>query len=320
MIYGMATRVRSALYARRWLKQERLQGIVISIGNITVGGTGKTPMVIWLGQRLLAKGKRVAILSRGYHGSGGTSDEVELMKNRLEDRAVFGVGKDRFTEGRRIEMHEPVDVFLLDDGFQHLQLARDLDIVMVDGSKKLTDEWLLPAGILREPVSALRRADLVVMTRKTEDQGIQDLTHAKHPIASAETNLLGFRLLNNGSAPQRLGELPSGSVFAFCGIGNPRAFLDDLERWNISVVGSKFFGDHHHYSVRDVLAIEAAAAEVGARALVTTEKDANNLRGLEFCSGSAVYAAVIDLAFTDENLVLQAIDRLLPRSDPSVAQ
>src|SRR5215467_15329014 len=121
VLYGAAARSRVWMYQKGWLKQKRLKGTVISVGNIAVGGTGKTPMVIWLAEKFLAEGKRVAILSRGYRGSNGTSDEVELMKFRLQNRVAFGVGKDRFAEGHRLETQRRIDVFLLDDGFQHLQ-------------------------------------------------------------------------------------------------------------------------------------------------------------------------------------------------------
>src|SRR5215471_15590625 len=131
ILYGRAVQIRTRLYEKGWLKAKRLKGIVISVGNLTVGGTGKTPMVLWLAERFLAEGKRVAILSRGYRGSGGTSDEIEMLKKRLGDRVAFGVGKDRFAEGRRIEECAPVDIFLLDDGFQHFRLGRDLDVLML---------------------------------------------------------------------------------------------------------------------------------------------------------------------------------------------
>src|SRR5271166_425685 len=124
VLYGVGARLRAWLYARRALKQKRLNRPVISVGNLTVGGTGKTPMVIWLAERFLADGKRVGILSRGYKGRAGSSDEIELMKFRLQGRAVFGVGADRYEQGTKLEPN--VDLFLLDDGFQHLQLARDL--------------------------------------------------------------------------------------------------------------------------------------------------------------------------------------------------
>src|SRR3979490_863409 len=129
LLYGAGVRARVWLYAHRWFKQKRLNATVISVGNLTVGGTGKTPMVIWLAEKFLAQGKRVAILSRGYRGRNGTSDEIELMKRRLQGRVAFGVGKDRFVEGRRMHLRG-IDIFLLDDGFQHRQLARDVDILM----------------------------------------------------------------------------------------------------------------------------------------------------------------------------------------------
>src|SRR5690349_14938210 len=168
LLYCAVVRARVWIYQKAWLKQKRLKGTVISVGNLTVGGTGKTPMVIWLAEKFLAEGKRVAILSRGYRGSNGTSDEVELMKFRLQGRVAFGVGKDRFAEGQRLESQQPIDIFLLDDGFQHLQLARDLDILLVDASRPMHGERLLPAGRLREPLSAMSRANLVVFTRTEE--------------------------------------------------------------------------------------------------------------------------------------------------------
>src|SRR5215470_9427610 len=130
-VYGLVVRCKTILYGNRILQPKRLKGAVISVGNLTVGGTGKTPMVLWLAEKFLAEGKRVAILSRGYRGSDGTSDEIELIKHRLRGRAAFGVGKDRFAEGKKLEAQGPVDIFILDDGFQHLRLARDLDIVML---------------------------------------------------------------------------------------------------------------------------------------------------------------------------------------------
>ena len=152
--HGWIVAARLALYRSGRLKQRRLKGAVISVGNLTVGGTGKTPMVLWLAEKFVAEGKRVAILSRGYRGTGETSDEIAMLRRRLGDRVAFGVGADRYAEGRRIEELAPVDVFLLDDGFQHLRLARNVDVLMLDGSRKLKTEALLPAGMLREPISS----------------------------------------------------------------------------------------------------------------------------------------------------------------------
>src|SRR6266700_3555356 len=163
VFYEKIVRVRAGLYEKGRLRRKRLNGTVISVGNLTVGGTGKTPMVLWLAEKFLGEHKRVAILSRGYRGTGGTSDEVEMMKARLGDRVIFGVGPDRYKEGKRIEAEHPVNLFLLDDGFQHLELIRDVDIVLVDWSPLPSARMLLPAGSMREPLSALRRATAVVL-------------------------------------------------------------------------------------------------------------------------------------------------------------
>src|ERR1700730_77079 len=153
-LYGIGVSIRTRLYGHGWLKQKRLKAAVISVGNLSVGGTGKTPLVIWLAEKLLAQGQRVAILTRGYRGTASSSDEVELMRSRLQNRVVFGVGKNRFAEGQRLESRQALDIFLLDDGFQNLKLARDLDIVLIEAPRPVGGQLLLPAGPMREPISA----------------------------------------------------------------------------------------------------------------------------------------------------------------------
>src|SRR6266851_1013537 len=170
-VYGRYVSWKAAKYANGSLNAKRLKGTVISVGNLTVGGTGKTPMVLWLAEKFLGDGKKVAILTRGYRGSNGTSDEIELMKFRLQGRVFFGVGKNRFAEGRRLELQQHIDVFLLDDGFQHLKLSRDLNILLMDASRPLAGESLLPAGQLREPIGAMSRANLIIFTRAETASG-----------------------------------------------------------------------------------------------------------------------------------------------------
>jgi tetraacyldisaccharide 4'-kinase len=312
VVYGMYVRVRLWLYARGWLRRKQLQGTVISIGNLSVGGAGKTPMVLWLAERLHARGKKVAILSRGYRGSDGTSDEIELMKQRLQDRVEFGIGKNRYLEGKRIESGRNIDVFLLDDGFQHLALARNLDIVLIDASREMGKERLLPAGNLREPFSAMMRANLIVFTRVENAPGaraaIQKL--GKIPVFAAETRLVGFRLLGRDTAIFPAEALGPGPFFAFCGIGNPEAFFCNLETWSVPVAGTRIFRDHFRYRAHDIELLERAAAQANARALVTTEKDAQNLAGLRFPS-IPVYVSVIDLELAPEADLLAVIERVL---------
>ncbi|HKN74329.1 MAG TPA: tetraacyldisaccharide 4'-kinase [Candidatus Acidoferrum sp.] len=318
VLYGGYVRIRAWLYEKGWLKQRHLRGKVISVGNLTVGGTGKTPMVLWLAEKFLAEGKRVAILSRGYRGSAGTSDEIELMKHRLQNRVTFGVGKDRFAEGQRIEQQQPIDVFLLDDGFQHLSLARDLDIVMLDGSRKLKDQWLLPSGVLREPISACRRADILVVTRKTERPDIEAGDAHKYSIFYAQTRLLGFRRHGSRSGLLDLSEIGHGPFFAFCGIGNPQAFFNDLSHWHVPVAGESIFRDHHRYSAVDLQRLEKSAQGAGAIAFVTTEKDAKNLA--DGCSTAIpIFVSVIDFVLTAESEFLAALERKLqsPRGAPA---
>jgi tetraacyldisaccharide 4'-kinase len=301
------------MYGKGVLRQRRLKTPVISVGNLTVGGTGKTPMVIWLAERFLAQGQRVAILSRGYKGSAGTSDEIELMKYRLQDRALFGVGADRYHHALELEQ-KGVDIFLLDDGFQHLQLARDVNILLMDSSQPLGNELLLPAGSLREPLSEMGRADLLVFTRTETSPSAQGAI-AKledYPVFSAATRLLGFRRYGAGTQTQLLPleQVGSGLFFAFCGIGNPSAFFSDLQNWKVPCAGTKVFPDHHRYSAADVAEIMGDARKSGARVLVTTEKDAQNLAGADFAD-FPLYIAVIEFEIAKEDLFWAAIQRRL---------
>jgi tetraacyldisaccharide 4'-kinase len=310
VIYGAYALARARLYRIGWLSQQRLRGKVISVGNLTLGGTGKTPMVMWLAEKFFAQGKRVAILSRGYGGSGGTSDEIELMKHRLAGQVTFGVGKDRFAEGQRIEAAKPVDIFLLDDGFQHLKLARDLDIVMLDGSRKLKNEWLLPAGVLREPISASRRADVLVVTRKAERPEIEASNSHSFSIFYGQTRLLGFRRLPGAGRLHYVSEIGPGPFFAFCGIGNPQAFFDDLSHWHVPIAGKRSFRDHHRYSTKELQSLKREALRAGAIAFVTTEKDACNISDLEGFE-LPIFAAAIELAMSAETEFDAALERKL---------
>jgi len=320
LLYGAFVRLRVWLYAKGLLKQKRLKAPVVSVGNLTVGGTGKTPMVIWLAERFLAEGKHVAILSRGYRGTNGTSDEIELMKFRLQGRAAFGVGKDRFTEGQRIESQQPVDVFLLDDGFQHLQLARDLDILLMDASRGLAGELLLPAGRLREPLSAMSRANILVFTRTENMPGTVDAIQKlnQYPVFAAATHLVGFRRLGGEITLLSSSEIGAGPFFAFCGLGNPDAFFRDLRNWGLAVCSQMSFSDHHHYTEEDILQIQLEAKRAGANAFVTTEKDEQNLGGMRF-EHPPVYVSVIDLVVSPEADFKNALAQTLRHSTGAAA-
>ncbi len=318
VLYAGIAKLRVWLYEKGIFQSERLHTPVISVGNLTLGGTGKTPMVIWLAQRFLAHNKRVAILSRGYKGSDGTSDEIELMKSRLGDRVQFGIGPDRYSQGLRLES-SGVDIFLLDDGYQHLQLARDVNILLMDCSRPLAKDKLLPAGRLREPVSAMSRADLLVFTRTETNPGTATAIGKlqNYPVFAAQTHLLGFRKVGGGNPLLSAIELGAGPFYAFCGIGNPGAFLADLEHWGLAVAGKQAFADHHRYSQSEVAELLAAAHRSGAQGFLTTEKDAQNLSKLDF-SDFPVYSTVIDFVLPQESAFFSAIlEQIAARQRPA---
>jgi len=276
-LYGLVARLRVTLYRRGLLKQQKLRGVVISVGNLTVGGTGKTPVVQWIAGRLLDEGKRVGILTRGYKGVGTMSDEVALLQSRLGRRAHFGVGKDRFNRGRMLE-RLGIEWFVLDDGFQHLRLARDVDILLLDATDPFGGGWLLPSGPLREPRSALARADIIVITRSEHSPALESIVrrHTGAPIFYAQTALdgvFGYPLTLDASSVSR----GAKKFLAFCAIGNPCAFFADLRRWGLNVLGEISYPDHHRYSPQDLDFIARRASAASADALLCTEKDIFNL-------------------------------------------
>ncbi len=281
--YGAVAHLRARVYRTGLLPQRRLDGVVISIGNLTTGGTGKTPMVLWIAQKLISEGNKPGILTRGYRGEasaiGSTSDEVRLMQSRLGGRAEFGVGADRIARGRDLR-HRGVRWFILDDGFQHLQLARDVDIVLIDATNPFGGGHLLPAGRLREPRSALARADIIVITRGKLEPVIESTIcrDSDAPIFYAQTQLDSVRTWNGDMPSEEARDIRSRKLFAFCGIGNPEAFLADLRGWGFQLAGWKFYPDHHRYTQDDVSAIQAEASKVGAAEFICTEKDIFNLQ------------------------------------------
>jgi tetraacyldisaccharide 4'-kinase len=270
-IYGAVVGVRNGLYDRQWLRSRRLQGAVISVGNISAGGSGKTPFVILLGELLKARGIRFDVLSRGYgRKSRGVllvdpaglprdfGDEPLLIARRLQVPVV--VGEDRYEAGRFAEARFGAQMHLLDDGFQHRGLARDFDIVLV--TPEDARDRLLPAGRLREPLRSLQRADVVVLASGAAAQSfpVQDKTVWR---------------VRRGIATQNIPARP----VAFCGIARPQNFWLQLRAAGIDPAAQAFFRDHHAYTENDVRDLLQLRERSEAGGFVTTEKDAVNLGG-----------------------------------------
>ncbi len=337
-LYAAAMRLRAAAYRRGWLKSERLPVKVISVGNLTVGGTGKTPMVEHLARRLRERGLRVAILTRGYgrrqqtplviNGQGEVSkytpelmgDEPILLARALPD-VTLGIGADRTALAReilRLEAPHPPEVFLLDDGFQHLRLQRDLDLLLIDATDPFGEGAVLPAGRLREPLAALGRADLIVLTRAANGvprklEGVLRSFNPRAPLFQATTQLTGvFEAGTQRSA--NLFVLKQTPAVAFCGIGNPEAFWDDLRRAGFNLAGTLAFADHYRYGIEDFRRIIRYADSVKARALVTTEKDLINMTVVPPSLPPTFYCRM-ELVLEDEPAFLAAVEeRLAPTS------
>ncbi|MEO8075803.1 MAG: tetraacyldisaccharide 4'-kinase [Acidobacteriota bacterium] len=275
-LYAAVARRRRERFVRRPDLRRRLRRPVISVGNLAVGGRGKTPLVATIARELLAMGERPAILTRGY-GRTRPEDGIVVVRDpegirsdlaRAGDeplmlaRQLAGVSvlasPDRYLAGRLAEHHFGATVHLLDDGFQHLQLDRDLDIVMV-GRDDIARPVTLPRGRLREPLDALIVADAIL----TSDADVViEMRGADTPI---------FSVVRRLAAPA---EVPSKTaVLALAGIAGPDRFFDDLTAADFQVVGTRAFPDHHPYSNRDVAGIYAEARAAGAHAVLTTEKD-----------------------------------------------
>jgi tetraacyldisaccharide 4'-kinase len=205
-----------------------------------------------------------------------------MLSSRLGGQVAFGVGPNRFARGRELAARG-IDWFVLDDGFQHRQLARHVDIVLIDATNPFGGGHLLPWGRLREPRSGLSRADIIVITRSEHSPAIEAaIRHdSRAPVFYARPCLDSVQSFNSGAAePQDLSNdssIRSQKLFAFCGIGNPPAFLVDLRDWGFQVTGHKFFRDHHRYTSRNLDEIQAEARKAGASSLICTEKDIFNL-------------------------------------------
>ena len=362
-IYELAVRLRVAAYETDYLKSKRLNATVISVGNITVGGTGKTPLVEYIGRYLTDEGFSVAILTRGYSrtskgrrvlnapsgsagGSGETADIPEavasvpreatqgspardhntsaefgdeplMLARELSDVPIV-IDKDRFAAGEWARRVAGAEVLVLDDGYQHLSLERDLNILLLDATDPFGGFEMAPFGRLREPLYGLKRADAVIVTRahRPFDQSqtlriIKLFCGESVPVMYFYSTLERMRHLSTGETYEAK-EFAGWNSALMCGIGNPHAFADDVLQIGINIVSESFFADHHPFTQQDVELVNKTAGEAGADAILVTEKDAVRLNGLEF-GDIPVYAAQLEIQSDDEvrlkSLLLRTVSR-----------
>lgn len=276
--YGAVIRYRNRRFDRAAAATYRVDIPVLSVGNITVGGTGKTPMVIDLASRLLARGRKPAVVTRGYRGTAEKpADEVLELRAALPGVCVV-VDPNR-VRGARAARRDGADCVLLDDGFQHRRLARDLDLVLVDALDPWGDDRLLPAGRLREPVETLARADAIVVTRANLASAASlqrtlsriGMLNAPAAILKAAVNAVGLVDCAGRCAP--LEAISGLRVLPVAAIGAPRAFLDLLVPLVRESLAANLFRDHYAYAPADVQRIAQASKRQAAQAVVTTRKD-----------------------------------------------
>lgn len=293
---------------------------VISVGNITWGGTGKTPFVSMLVQYLRSKGRKPAVLIRGYStGPSGVSDEAEMLKTELDGIPV-GVGADRVRSAQNILSSQDVDVFILDDGFQHRQVKRDLDIVLLDATNPFGNGQLIPRGILREPLTALTRGQIIVLSKVnladrdlTQIEGkVRELNPAALILRSTQMPEAVVNFVSEEEFP--LSILTGQKLVAFCAIGNPAGFEAMLKGLGVEVVKFIAFPDHHEYNAEDVKRL-FAFADNNKCSLITTAKDEVKLREFQdmFSAEPCWVLKIKTKVETRSHEFFERIDRLLDR-------
>ena len=307
-VYGGVVKLRRNFYKKAVFKSKRLPCSIISIGNITVGGTGKTPMTIYLAKVIKQLGYNVAVISRGYKGKaekiGGivsdgkvllmtpenAGDEPYMMAKRLKDVPVI-VGKNRLKAGRQAISKFNPDVIVLDDGFQHLKLQRDLDLVLLDYRKPFGNGHLLPRGVMREPASALLNANAIILTR-SDAVNENEMSSPLKKLRFYERNKPVYRtfhhpfVYNTINAEKKIFEknikeilrqnsehIKGRTVFAFSGLADNHDFQQTVKSLRCNLSGYMEFPDHHPYSEKDLKDISAAAKKSMSECLITTEKD-----------------------------------------------
>ncbi|MFY9609787.1 MAG: tetraacyldisaccharide 4'-kinase [Blastocatellia bacterium] len=339
-IYELGVRLRVAAYETEYLKLKRVGPIVISIGNITFGGVGKTPLVEFIARYLKAEGHEVAILTRGYgrrsrgmrvlndpredRASTETSqrevgDEPLMLARALPDVPVI-VNGDRFEGGRWAERELNADVLILDDAYQHLALGRDMNLLLIDATDPFGGFEMAPFGRLREPLYGIKRADAVIVTRADRpfDQAqtnaiIKHFCGGQVPVMYVYSAISGLRHLVSGEVYEAR-EFASWNTALMCAIGNPHAFADDILQAGMNIVSENFFRDHHDFTQQDFDQVLKSARDLGADAIVTTEKDAVRLEGIVL-GDFPVYAAQLKIESEEEVRLKSLLLRMVSEAE-----
>lgn len=348
-VYGKITDIRNALYEKEIYKSFSLGAKTVSIGNITVGGTGKTPLVAFVAEILAEKGEKVCILTRGYGRenpkqrvtvSDGerilasvkeAADEPFELARKLLGKAIVVADANRVSAAKWAREKFGVTAFVLDDAFQHRKAKRDLDIVLLDATNPFGNYKTLPRGILRESLSNLNRADLIVVSRSNLVENVEELIkqirkyNFKCPIFTCENRILNLVELKRFNAQKQTGEnikkeidqakhgqlnseVKNQKALAFCALGNPENFFEQLRRENFNLISTEAFPDHHFYTQKDIAKIEAAAKAAGAEILLTTAKDGVKLKNSSFETPCRVVEN--KLFFEDEKGFLKILESL----------
>lgn len=333
--YAAVTRLRLAAYKKGLFQASQLDVPVISVGNITTGGTGKTPLVEWVSRVLAREGRKACILTRGYGRANSahrvvvsdglnvladvqqSGDEPQLLAGNLKGIASVICDSDRAAAGRWAIENLGADTLLLDDGFQHLQLGRDLNILTIDASNPWGGGHLLPYGRMREARRGISRADCVIITRTEQSADIAKLKSEiqqftdDRPIFTSRMQTAGVRELISGQ-PRKLDSLPR-PLAAFCAVGNPSSFFNHLQQERLDLVHTRAFPDHHRYKQADLDSLAKEARTLGAASLVTTAKDAVKLSQFDFALPCQVLEIEISIDRQDTmvEMIRTAVSRRL---------
>lgn len=314
LLYQLIQSVRASLYKLGILKTYHLPKPVISVGNITVGGTGKTPACLYLARYLISHGYKVALISRGYGGEreGGIDvvsngekifmtsqecgDEPYLLAKKIPGLIVI-LGSDRYGAGLfAMEQFKP-DVFLLDDGFQHLRLFRNLNILLLDAKNPAGNGWTLPAGLLRESLNAIRRADIIFHTRSPED--VQYLESYGKPFCRARHEIVSLALLENTDSDIDFSQFEGKKILAFAGIASPEGFFDSLKKKGLQLQHAICFPDHAKYEQSLIREIQEGMGRNNCELCVTTEKDSVKLHKLPEDLAGKIFVAKLELVLNN---------------------